>query len=76
MDKKLSKLCDNAVKYTQRAVDELTSNDKESCVDTGRLRHVIQSIKDLKDIANKDRAYEDIADATKLYQALEKEDDD
>ncbi|MFI3206790.1 MAG: hypothetical protein R3Y33_06045 [Clostridia bacterium] len=77
MEKKLNKLCDNAVKFTQRAVGELTfPKDQEGLVDTGKLRHVIQSIKDLKDIANKDKAMNNISDVSKIYSALEKDNDD
>ncbi len=81
MEKKLKRLSDSAMKNTERAVKELSKEWEKGelvetgIVNTGRLRHIIQSIKDLKDIAQKDKENRDIDSPSKIYQALEKEDD-
>ncbi len=70
MADRLKRLRDGAVSCVERAMREVKSAGE---VDTGKLRHLIQSIKDLKDIAIKDDNEPKVT--SKLFEALEREDD-
>lgn len=81
MEQRLKSLGDDAVDCVERAMGEISLDwQKDQLVDTGivntgKLRHIIQSIKELKDIEAKDLEKENKAEASQLLKALEMEDD-
>ncbi len=78
---KLSEINESILDCVARAIDEISLDYQKQelidtgIVDTGKLRHIIQSVKDLKDFSKLEENLKE-EELSKLYEALESEDED
>lgn len=73
LNKSIIRCIEKAIKQISIDVDKNNEITNNGIVDTGKLRHIIQSVKDLKTITAQNNVNDE--QLSKIYEALEKEDD-
>lgn len=73
LNKSIIRCIEKALKQVSTDVNKNNEITNNGIVDTGKLRHIIQSVKDLKTITAQNSV--DDEQLSKIYEALEKEDD-